>query len=251
VKKLRKTTSVYNIPDVLTVTLKVIEERKEYISQKTASTTNEIPTSKFVLQHLPIFLELPNAEKNALNEKYHQKVKEIQDYFSLQPRDPNDSFLATIHDLMGTGMSSERMLGFIVALPWMYETHYTRTSKLMKLAEKYSSSNYMGTIGDRETFIVKLIDVSNFKKIDEKTGEIVTLYVYRISDQIGNIGLFFSKHPPSDTISSVETLNIQLWDCFEFSGTPKKNEPNIVTGIKETQFTSVKITEFIGRGSEE
>jgi hypothetical protein len=63
--------------------------------------------------------------------------------------------------------------------------------------------------------------------------------------------LFFSKNPPSNINSNIECLPIKIWDCFEMSATPKKMEPNKETGVKETQFNRVKITEFIGPGTEE
>jgi hypothetical protein len=155
-----------------------------------------------------------------------------------------------VHRLLATGMVSNRMIGFIVALPWMYSNLYNRTSKLMKIAEKYAQSNYIGTIGLRETFLMKVLDVSKFKKTKTDTTE-EEYYIYRLSDRLGNFGFFFSKYPPSDVISNTECLPIKIWDCFEMKATPKKMGPNKETGIKETQFADVIVTEFIGPGSEE
>jgi hypothetical protein len=144
------------------------------------------------------------------------------------------------------------MIAFIVALPWMYENLHDRVSKLMQIAEKYANSNYIGEIGVRDNFIMKCLDVQEYKRKDETTGEDNIFYIYRIVDRIGNYGFFFSEYPPAKNMtSSLEHLIIDVWDCFEMRANPKKMEPNRETGIKETQFNRVTITEFIGPGTEE
>jgi hypothetical protein len=224
-----------------------MEDRGVYISNKAASATGEAPTSSFVLTSLKLNPEIPSAWKT----KFADKVMEITAHFSQPSRNMDDEFARKVYDLMAARSVSDRMIAFIVALPSMYEHLHDRTSSLLKIAEKYSTSNYIGEIGVRDTIMVKLLDVHEFHKADD-SGVDQLLYIYRISDRIGNIGLFFSKNPPADnTTSTITKLPIKVWDCFEMKATPKKQMPNRETGVKETQFTRVRILEMIGTGTEE
>jgi len=149
-------------------------------------------------------------------------------------------------------MVSKKMIGFIVALPQMYHTILLRVEKLIKIADKYQSNSYMGTIGDREDFTVKLVSVKKCSKVSELSGNMEIFYLYHVVDRLGNIGFFFHKQPPADKEpQGIDFLIIKLWDCFEMRATPKKQEPNKETGIKETQFSRIEITELIGPGTEE
>jgi hypothetical protein len=245
-RKPRKTSTVYNIDDVLHATMKIIEDRPGgYISQKAAGITGEVPTSQFVLQLLRT-----GSVGSYHNVKYDARIEEIKFHFSNPPGD-NDEFLNTVYQLFCTGMVSENKIGYIAALPTMYESMKGRTTKLMKIAEKYSTSNYMGEIGKPDSFAVKLVDITDFKQTNIISGEQEKHYLYRVTDRIGNCGLIFSVFPPRETPGTSETAAFKLWDCFEFKGTPKKQEPNKDTGIKETVFGNVTVTEMIGQGTEE
>jgi hypothetical protein len=243
-KKPRKTSTVYEINDVLHATMKIIEDRGGYVSQKAAAITGEVPTSQFVLQLLR------NGSTGSYHDVKHDAIiEDIKSHFSIE--NGPDDFLNTIYQLMCTGMVSERMIGFIVALPSMYDSMKGRTTRLMNLAEKYSNSNYMGEIGKPDTFTVKLVGWCEFKKTNAVSGEQEKHYLYRVTDRIGNCGLIFSVYPPKDTPGVSETAAFKLWDCFEMKATPKKQEPNKDTGIKETVFGNTTVTEMIGQGTEE
>lgn len=246
--KLRRTVTVYDIIDVILVTMKVMDDRSGYVSKNNATATGEVPTATFVINHLK------NHDKvsEEIKMDYGVLAKEVYDYFKMPPRDPSDAFLSQVYSLMVTSKVSEKSIAFIVALPWLYENIHNRTIKLLKIAEKYTSSNYMGELGVRGTFIVKLLDVSEFKKQDPAGGQESHFWIYRIADPVGNFGIFFSKFPPFDgSLNLLDCLPIKLWDCFEMLATPKKMQPNRETGIKETQFSNVELTEIIGEGTEE
>ena len=230
------TKTFFEILEVLEATLKVMEDRGEYISQKSSKNNGETPTSHFVIQYLKNGLD-----KTVEMAKFSEKAEEMRAYFSVVPKDPNDGFLKKVYELMQIRTVSEKMIGFIVALPNMYEHTLGRANKLMNIAQKYSQSSYIGTIGIRDIFIVKVVDIVEMTKISNTTGEKETFFLYRVSDRLGNMGLFFKN----------EKSDMELWDCFEMRATPKKQEPNTKTGIKETQFIQVQITEYIGRGTEE
>jgi hypothetical protein len=248
-KKPRKTSSVYKLTDILHATIKVIGDRGEYVSKKASDASDKLgpPTTQFVLQ----ILNDPDLLKTAILTTSKENVAEIVSYFSLPPR-TTDEFSQTVYSLFGTGMVTERMVGYIVALPWMYKNLSCRASKLIKIADKYSSSNYMGQLGVRDSFFVKLVEVIQITKPNEE-GMPETFFIYKVADQIGNFGLFFSKQPPADSDfkTVVEHLPIKVWDCFEMRATPKKMEPNKETGIKETQFSRIRIVDVIGQGTEE
>jgi len=239
-KKLRKPITVFNIIDVLCVTLQTIEDRGKYVSQKTSDSTGEVSTTKFVVNHL----KTSDLDLKELYSKYLDKTNEIRKHFSSPPIE-QDKFLETIYNLFSIGMVSEKMIGYIVALPSMYETMYQRTAKLLKIADKYAASSYMGEIGKQDIFTVKLLEVLEFSKKEQEV-----FFLYRVSDILGNLGFFFSKIPPVNYPGDL-TLPIKLWDCFEMRATPCKIEPNKETGIKETQFSKIEIIEIIGKGTEE
>jgi hypothetical protein len=123
----------------------------------------------------------------------------------------------------------------------MYDRTLGRANQLINIAQKYSQSSYMGTIGVRDLFIVKVVDIAEMNKVSDKTGERETFFLYRVVDQLGNLGVFFKN----------QKIDMDLWDCFEMRATPKNQNPNQKTGIKETQFGQVQITEYIGPGTQE
>ena len=250
--KLRRPSTVFDIKDVLYATLKVMEDRGGYVSNKSSERTGEAPTSQFVLSYLKEISLSGIGFPEGIKEKFSQKVTDISIHFSQPPEDTNNEFDRKVYELLSVRSVSDRMIAYIVALPSMYENIHNRTSNLLKIAEKYSTSNYIGEIGVSGEFTVKLLDVHDFHKLDDN-GVNQILYIYRISDRNGNIGFFFSKDPPADNTESttIEKLPIKVWDCFQFEAIPKKQSPNRETGIKETQFTKVKIIEVIGQGTEE
>jgi hypothetical protein len=237
---LRKPSTVFNVYDVLVATLKVMEDRGTYVSKKASEVTGETPTSQFVIAYLKGNPTIPEDNRT----KYFNQAEEIANHFR-QPPSGFDDFLEKVYTILVSGAVTDKMIGFVTALPWMYQNLTNRTSKLMKIAQKYASSNYMGELGTRDSFFVKLLDVNEFTK--KTTGQPdEKVYIYRIADQGGNYGIFFSSHPPES-----EMLPVKVWDCFEMKATPKKQQPNRETGIKETQFSHVKVMEVLGQGSEE
>jgi hypothetical protein len=241
---MRRTSAVYNVKVVLHATLVVMEEHGgEFISGKRATSTGELPTSHFVVKKLQ---SVPHESLiNAANDGF---VQEILSHFKsvISPPEPDD-FLTKVKEILSIGSVSERMIGFIVALPHTYNQHKNRVGNLSRIADKYAQSNYIGEVGNREEFFVKLIDTNNIQKKDNN-GSVQDLTIYRVTDQLGNYGYFFSK---LGSLSNLDgTPIIKKFDCFLMKATPKKHGVGN-NGIKETQFSRVRIIENVGKGSEE
>jgi hypothetical protein len=86
------TKTFFEILEVLEATLKVMEDRGEYISQKSSKNNGETPTSHFVIQYLKNGLD-----KTVEMAKFSEKAEEMQAYFSVVPKDPNDDFLKKVY----------------------------------------------------------------------------------------------------------------------------------------------------------
>lgn len=236
---LRRPTAVFDIDSVLHATLAVMKERGgEFISAKKAAETGGTPTSKWVLQKLR---SDPANSKFSLPE-FEEEVRAIRDHFWMDPNPSSDYFISRVKEILGTGVVTETMIGFIVALPHLYTQKVKRTSELSKIADKYSQSSYIGEIGTRDEFFVKLVSVHNF----EKEGQQLTLF--KVADQLGNFGFFFAK---AGTLNDADGKPIiDIFDCFLMKATPKKHEIG-KTGVRETQFSRVRIIENVGKGSNE
>lgn len=236
---LRRPTAVFDIDSVLHATLAVMKERSgEFVSQKKSQETGAMPTSKFVLQKLR---SDPASDRFNLPE-FDEEVRLIKSHFIADPNIAHDEFITKVKEILATGVVTERMIGFVVALPHLYHQKVNRASALTKIADKYSQSSYIGEIGTREEFFVKLVATHQF----EKEGQNLTLY--KVADQLGNFGFFFAK---TGTLNDEEGKPIvDLYDCFLMKATPKKHEIG-KTGVRETQFSRVRIIENVGKGSNE
>jgi hypothetical protein len=237
---LRRPTAVFDIDSVLHATLQVMEDRGgEFISGKKAQETGQTSTAKFVIQKIQ---NNPDGTKIFIP-KWAEKAEEIKNHFRLTVNTEGDEFISRVKEILATGIVTERMIGFIVALPSLYERKVSRVTELTKVADKYATSNYIGEIGTREEFFVKLLSV--------KSGIIkdgVDITVYKVADQLGNYGYFFAK---TGTLNDEDGLPIvKPFDCFLMKATPKKHEIG-KSGVRETQFSRVRILQNVGEGSSE
>lgn len=233
---IRRPTSVFDVDSVLHATLLVLKETGKFVSNKTSLDTGETPTSKFVIQKL----------KSIMNTKFivpefEEKVKQIKEHFLSLPAH-GDDFMNQVKEILLTGSVTEKRVSIVVYLPYMFEKKENRINELSKIAEKYSNSNYIGEIGTREEFFVKLISIYNFEKDGEK------LVLYKVVDKQGNYGFFFSKDGSLKDQDGKPIID--LYDCFVMKATPKKHEIG-KSGIKETQFSRVRIIQNVGKGSKE
>lgn len=241
---MRRTTAVYNVKVVLHATLVVMEEHGgQFISGKKAEQTGELPTSHFVVKKLQTA-----PHESLINMANDALVQEVITHFkSVATPASGDDFLTKVKEILSIGSVSERMVGFVVALPHMYTQRKERVGNLSRIADKYAQSNFIGEVGNREEFFVKLIDTTDIQKKDD-SGAVQNLTIYRVTDQLGNYGYFFSK------LGSLANLDgtpiIKHFDCFLMKATPKKHGVGN-SGIKETQFSRVRIIQNIGKGSEE
>lgn len=247
---MKKAPVVYNVRDVLFITLKVIRETGEFVSAKKAeaSAGQKTPTSAFVLQQMKS-QNMAHIKTMAPMEDC-TLVDEILNHFSQEVEANHDKFLRAVLPLVRLGTVTDRMIGFIVALPATYDAKFGRAQKLIQFAQRYAASKYIGEVGTCAEFVVKVIEIFDFMKAEEK------IYGYRVSDQDGNIGIFFSKEPPENNVGFATTaprpgLGLRLFDCFIMKATPKGFGVNKNSGVKETQFSRVRVVENIGPGSAE
>jgi hypothetical protein len=240
---MRRPSSTFNVNTVLHATIKVIEDQGgKFVSAQKSRETGDLPTSHFVIQKLQ---SVKNAD-DLIDPKNQEEVQAIIKHYKESPA--VDDFATKVKEILTVGVVSERMIAFIVALPHMYSQKKDRIVKLAKIADKYTSSTYIGEIGQREEFFVKLVETQEFVKTDPNTGVTQNLRIYKVADQLGNYGYFFAK---AGSLADAEGKPIvDLYDCFLMKATPKNHAVGR-TGIKETQFSRVRIVQNIGKGSEE
>lgn len=241
---LRRPASVYNVATVLHATLVAMDEHGgKFVSSKQAGSSGALPTSHFVLEKLRT-----TEHSQLINLNKADYVVDVMYHFKNLPDNPTDDFNTRVKEILNTGVVSERMVGFIVALPHLYDTKRSRTTKLSKFAERYSSSKYIGELGQREEFIVKVLDKQIIhKKNDDGTTQ--DLELYKVGDQLGNFGFFFAKVGTLVDLDGAPMLD--KYDCIVMKATPKKHQVSRDSGIRETQFSRVRVAQHIGKGSEE
>ena len=100
------------------------------------------------------------------------------------------------------------------------------------------NSEYIGTIGKREEFFVKVIK----KFVVKSTGG--TAFKFRT--RTGNFGIFYMMSPVEDDQTGV------VGDCIRIKGTPKKQEVSMYTDdmydnaqLKVTQLNRVEILKVV------
>jgi len=118
--------------------------------------------------------------------------------------------------------------GFIACVYSTMERAANSEVKKAEAKEAASNSAYMGSIKKRAEFFVKLIG----KKYSDNVG----CYIYKVKDQKGNLGVFFS--------SDADLAKVE--DCFLAKMTPKRHSVNDYHGGKETVFNRVKVVQNVG-----
>ncbi len=103
-------------------------------------------------------------------------------------------------------------------------------SRVKRVADA-AGSDYIGEIGERAEFFVKLVEHIYSNKADYN--------IYRLQDRSGNLGLFFSNLSP-------EELKVEVGDCMMIKMTPKRQDISNFHGGKETVFNRIKIVKNVG-----
>lgn len=221
--------SIFPVYDVIHVTLQVQKEKGKFVSAKEAKETKTFPTSHYVLE----FFRLGKpVEHDLLKSDY---IEQVVLYFKELKTETADNFILTVQSLLAAGMVSERMIGFIVALPNTYDNRSSRARKLLNISTLYASSGYMGTESKRDEFVLKLISVEDAPKLG------VGVKVFRVEDPDRNLGYIFGQKLLAD--GAPVTIN----DCFLCNATVKSHSVDKITGVKQTFFNRVKITDNIGK----
>jgi hypothetical protein len=127
-----------------------------------------------------------------------------------------------------SGMITKSDFGFVACVYSTMERAEVREVKKAEAKEAASNSAYMGSIKKRAEFFVKLIG----KKYSDNVG----CYIYKVKDQKGNLGVFFS--------SDADLAKVE--DCFLAKMTPKRHSVNDYHGGKETVFNRVKVVQNVG-----
>jgi hypothetical protein len=223
--------SIFPVNEVLQVTLFVMKEQGKFVSAKEAKETNTLPTSHYVLKFFKSGVEMVHEIMKV------EYIDQVVTYFSNLRPETSDNFILTVQSILRSGMVSERMIGFIVALPHTFDTRSTRARKLMNISTVYASSHYMGQESSRDEFLLKLVSIEDAPKLGPGTK------IFRVEDQEKNLGYMFGKQLLID--GAPLTIN----DCFLCNATVKSHEVDKISGIKQTFFNRVKVTANIGKSS--
>lgn len=126
------------------------------------------------------------------------------------------------------GMITKSDFGFVACVYSTMDRAANREVKKAEAKESASASEYMGSVKKRAEFFVKLVQ----KTYSDNVG----CYIYKVKDQKGNLGVFFSSD------SAMAEVN----DCFLAKMTPKRHSVSDYHGGKETVFNRVKVVQNVG-----
>ena len=132
------------------------------------------------------------------------------------------------------GYITKSDFGFVACVYNVMEQKAAYEKRKSEATKASSNSEFIGKIGSRGDFFVKL---TQYRYIEDRG-----FYVFNICDRKGNLGVFFSDRAP-------ESMGIDVDDCFLARMTPKKHSISSYHGGMETMFNRVEIKENVGSAS--
>ena len=215
---------------VIAHAIKVIEEDGGFIGNSQsgyAGDANGIRSTKDKV--LSIFRQekVPSIDGN-----YVKQALEVKEHFKglhMKNDAPKHSeFLKSLNRIAQSDHVVEKEMGYVVAMPPSYQSIKDKK----EFEARYSGSDYVGNVGERQNFFLKLLEK---KFIGAAECELWTW-----TDKRNNIVKTWV------TMLKTEEWQIQIGDCVDLDAFVRKHEANKMNNIRETYINRLKIIDNVG-----
>ena len=140
-----------------------------------------------------------------------------------------NDFFYSLRDILSKEEITSNQFGFIACLPFLKRQAEGREAQKQELAKTTANSEWIGKVGKRSEFFVKLTSKRFLNNYDS--------WIYSTVTKEGNLGVFFSQ----------KDFEIVEGDCFVMKATPKRHQISNFHGGKETMFNRVVLKEVVGQ----
>jgi len=169
--------------------------------------------------------------RQKLENKVLTEAMTIREYFKKVTDARTDFMLNCVAIANGEDEIPKSKLGFAVAMVPVYRAQMTKN----EMAETYANSEYVGVVGKRKNFFIKLLEKKFLRSHDS--------YIYTFADRRANLIKTWVT-PEKD-----QEWNMNVNDCIDLDGYVRRHEANKYTKIRETYINRVKIIENKGAAS--
>ena len=217
----------YKIIDILTHTISVIEQDGGFKGNSNTGYAGDTPGYRSTKDKVKSFFNNPTP--STYEDRVHFEAKEIFNYFRETKPDDTNEFLTNLYVLAQTDEVAERYLGYVVA---MVPTYRKQQEQKMQETE-YVNSDYVGVVGKRSNFFLKLISRQYVKSMD--------CSIFTFIDRRKNLIKTWVD------AEKVEKFNMATGDCIDMTAFVRKHEMNKNNQLRETFINRVKIIENKGQ----
>jgi hypothetical protein len=213
--------------EVVSVAISVIEQDGGFKGNSNTGYAGDTPgyrsTKDKVIQFLTKF------EGPEVTEAHRDKALDVIKYFQVihtkRPMDQMSDFLKELNKLSVKEEVTPSLLGYAVAMVPTYD-------KFKQDEEFFKYSEYVGTVGKRENFFIKLISKKYI------TG--AECYLYTFIDRHKNVVKTWV------TMDKEEAFKMSINDCVDLDAYVNKHEANKYNEVRETYINRIKIIENKG-----
>jgi hypothetical protein len=211
----------FNLLEVVSIAVSIIEKDGEFIGNSNTGYAGDLPGFRSTKDKVITFLK--KFEGTAVTEAHVAKAKEVIKYFSDCVTD--NQFMQTLNKLSSEETIENKMIGYAVAMVPTYD-------KSMKDLEFLKNSDYVGVVGTRENFFIKLISKKYIRGAE--------CYLYTFMDRRQNIVKTWV------TMDKEQSFNLNVNDCVDLDAYVKKHEANKLNSVRETYINRIKIIDNKG-----
>jgi hypothetical protein len=219
--------NLYKLIDIVSCSVAIIEQDGEFKGNSNTGYAGDTPgyrsTKDKVIQFVTKFVGPEVTEEHRL------KALDVIKYFSViherRPLSEMSDFLKELNKLSVKEDITKSAIGYAVAMVPTYDK--------FKLDEEfYKNSEYVGVVGTRSNFFLKLLSKKYIRGAE--------CYLYTFMDRRQNVVKTWV------TMDKEEKFGIQVKDCVDLDAYVNKHEANKYNEVRETYINRIKIIENKG-----
>lgn len=218
--------SNFNLYEVVAISIAVIENDGEFRGNSNTGYAGDTPGFQSTKDKVLKFLK--KYEGPEVTDAHKEKAVKIVDYFaSIKEKRPSlTDFLVELYNIAkAKDKIPLNRVGYVVAMVPTY-------NKFVQDEEFLKNSEYVGVVGKRQNFFLKLIDKKYIRGAE--------CYLYTFIDRRQNVVKTWV------TMDKEKAFNLNINDCVDLDAYVNKHEANKYNEVRETYINRVKIIENVG-----
>ena len=214
------------IVNVIAKAISVIEQDGEFRGNSNTGYAGDVPGYRSTKDKVVSHFKSPTPE--TYEERIWTEAKEVLDYFRNRAMHTND-FMTNLIVLSKSDEIIVKNIGYIVAMVPTYRKQQMKDA----IASEYANSDYLGVVGKRREFFLKLIERQYIQSME------CSLFTF-IDRRKNLVKTWVSA-------DKVEQFNMSEGDCVDLTAFVRKHEKNKYNNLRETIINRVKIVENKGK----